>query len=129
MMQVEGEAPRSRPAQAAQETATTRPPQPQTGQRHDQHACTDPADNLATTVFRDCQIFVKHVQKAEERRSKFHHVQDRRCWWVKEHRYDARPDTSVTTMPAHGDAHGPTRVGIAYDTGAQISWIFRDGFR
>src|SRR5215475_11131420 len=92
MMQVEGEASRSRPAYAAQKIATTRPPQPQSGQRHDQHAGTDPADDLAPA-------------------------------------YDARPCTSVATLPAHGDAYRPTRFRIAHNTGAQIRWIFRDGFR
>src|SRR5215475_11748292 len=99
MMQVEGEAARSRPAQAAQETDTTWPPQPQSSQRHDQHAGADPTDDLAPAIFGDCQILVKDVQEAEERCAKFHHVQHGRRWRIKKHRYDARPSTSVATLP------------------------------
>ena len=66
------------PAQARQERAVARPPQPDAGEREDQHADAHPADDGTAGIFGDGQVLVKAMQPAEQRRAKIHDVEHAR---------------------------------------------------
>ena len=68
-MEVGGRVRRAAPAQARQESAAARPPQPDAREREDQHADAHPADDRAAGIFRDRQVLVEAMEPAEERRA------------------------------------------------------------
>src|SRR5262245_15505728 len=69
MMEVAGRVRRAAPAQARQEGAAARPPQPDARKREDQHADAHPPDDRAAGIFRDRQVLVETMEPAEERRA------------------------------------------------------------
>ena len=94
------------PAQARQERAVARPPQPDAGERQDQHADADPADDRAAGVFRDRQVLVEAVQEAEQRRTGINDLEHARGRRIEIDVDDARRPPS-----ARGAPRAPTVTG------------------
>ena len=63
------------PAQPRQERAVARPPQPNAGQRQDQHTDAGPTDDGAAGIFGNRQVFMEAVQPADERGPKIDHIE------------------------------------------------------
>src|SRR5262245_1475309 len=75
MMEIARRVRRAAPAQARQEGAAARPPQPDAGEREDQHADAHPADDRAAGIFGNRQVLVEAMEPAEERRAEIHDVE------------------------------------------------------
>ena len=74
---------RAAPAQSRQERAVARPPQPNAGQRQDQHADARPTDDGAAGIFGNRQVLMEAMQPADERRTKIDHVERPRGRWIE----------------------------------------------